>query len=105
MTSPRVLLTTLAAWTSARGRPYLSGRLGKASVVALEGQPDKHGNPTWNDVFLGDPDPQDGPQRPAAGPPERDPAPGRGGNGLRHAGARPGDSGRACRLKPGRGLR
>jgi hypothetical protein len=76
MTSPRVLLTTLSVRTSAKGQPYLSGRFGKAAVMALEGQPDKHGNPTWN-VFLGDPDPQDGPQRPAAGPPERDPAPGR----------------------------
>jgi hypothetical protein len=92
MTSPRVLLTTLSVRTSAKGQPYLSGRFGKASVMALEGQPDKHGNPTWN-VFLGDPDPQDGPQRPAAGPPERDPAPGRE-NDPRGAGASPGGPGR-----------
>jgi hypothetical protein len=65
MTSPRVLLTTLSVRTSARGRPYLSGWLGKASVVAFEGQPDKHGHPSW-DVFLAEPEPRDAVSRPPA---------------------------------------
>jgi hypothetical protein len=43
MSGNRVLLTTLSARTSAKGRPYLSGWLGKASVVAFEGEPDKRG--------------------------------------------------------------
>ena len=72
MTSPRVLLTTLSVRVSAKGRQYLSGWLGKASVVAFAGQPDKHGNPTW-DVFLAEPEPREGPPR----PPERDPGSGR----------------------------
>jgi hypothetical protein len=72
MTNPRVLLTTLSVRTSAKGRSYLSGWLGKASVVAFAGQPDKHGNPTW-DVFLAEPEPREGPPRPPAKPPERDP--------------------------------
>ena len=76
MTSPRVLLTTLSVRVSAKGRQYLSGWLGKASVVAFEGQPDEHGNPTW-DVFLAEPEPRNGPQRPIASPPERDSGSGR----------------------------
>jgi hypothetical protein len=76
MTSPRVLLTTLSVRVSAKGRQYLSGWLGKASVVAFAGQPDKHGNPTW-DVYLSEPEMRDGPQRPSAKPPERDSAAGR----------------------------
>jgi hypothetical protein len=59
---PRVLLTTLSARTSAKGRAYLSGWLGKASVVAFAGEPDKHGDRTW-DVFLCEP----GPRRPGRG--------------------------------------
>jgi hypothetical protein len=74
MTNPRVLLTTLSVRTSAKGRPYLSGWLGKASVVAFAGQPDKHGNPTW-DVFLAEPEPREGPPRPPAPLLERDPGP------------------------------
>lgn len=50
----RVLLTSLSAKTSAKGRTYLSGFLGKATVVAFEGAPDRFGNPTW-DVFLSEP--------------------------------------------------
>jgi hypothetical protein len=38
MTSPRVLLTTLSVRVSAKGRQYLSGWLGKASVVAWHRQ-------------------------------------------------------------------
>jgi hypothetical protein len=53
----RVLLTTLSVRTSAKGRRYLSGWLGKAGLVAFEGEPDKFGNPTWN-VFLSEPEPR-----------------------------------------------
>ena len=56
---PRVLLLQLIQRTSARGTPYLSGWLGKASVVAFEGEPDKHGNPTW-DLFVSTPEPREG---------------------------------------------
>lgn len=55
----RVLLTTLLVKTSAKGRPYLSGFLGKAAVVAFEGEPDKFGNPRW-DLFLSEPRARDG---------------------------------------------
>jgi hypothetical protein len=54
---PCVLLLTLSARTSAKGRLYLSGWLGKASVVAFPGEPDKHGNPTW-DLFVSTPEPR-----------------------------------------------
>src|SRR4051794_14338953 len=64
---PRVLLLTLSERTSGQGNRYLSGWLGKASVVAFPGEPDKHGNPTW-DLFVSTPEP-----RPEAGQ-ERDPA-------------------------------
>jgi hypothetical protein len=47
MTSPRVLLAVLSQRTSAKGRPYLSGWLGKARVVAFAGEPDARGDPTW----------------------------------------------------------
>jgi hypothetical protein len=75
--SKRVLLTTLSVRTSAKGRAYLSGWLGKASVVAFAGEPDKHGNPTW-DVFLCEPEPRPG----ATGrPPRRGQEGGGGGEG------------------------
>lgn len=48
---PRVHLMTLSVRTSGKGNTYLAGWLGKASVVAFAGEPDKFGNPTW-DVFL-----------------------------------------------------
>src|SRR3954452_14349846 len=64
---PRVLLLTLSERTSARGNAYLSGWPGKASVAAFPGEPDKHGNETW-DLFVSTPEP-----RPEAGQ-ERDPA-------------------------------
>jgi hypothetical protein len=65
MSGPRVLLTTLSVRTSAKGNTYLSGWLGKASVVAFQGEPDKYGNETW-DLFLCEPEPRD---RPAASTP------------------------------------
>ena len=51
MSGPRVHLVTLSVRQSAKGNQYLSGWLGKASVVAFAGEPDKFGNPTWN-IFL-----------------------------------------------------
>jgi hypothetical protein len=75
MTGNRVLLMTLSCRTSAKGNAYLAGWLGKASVVAFAGEPDKFGNPTW-DVFLAEPEPKrDSVQKPPATPPERDEAP------------------------------
>ena len=44
--TPRVLLLTLSRRTSAKGREYLSGYLGKTSVVGFPGEPDKFGNET-----------------------------------------------------------
>jgi hypothetical protein len=63
MNSPRVLLTTLSARTSPKGRPHLSGFLGKSRVVAFEGEADRFGNPTW-DVFVAEPELR---QRPPGG--------------------------------------
>lgn len=55
---PRVLLMQLSERTSAKGNRYLSGWLGRASVVAfLDEQPDKFGNPVW-DVFVSTPEPR-----------------------------------------------
>ncbi len=54
----RVLLLTLSERTSAKGRRYMSGRLGKASVVAFEAEePDRYGNATW-DLFVSTPEPR-----------------------------------------------
>ena len=58
MTAPnRVLLMQLSQRTSARGNTYLSGWLGKASVVGFAGEPDKFGNATW-DLFVSEPQPR-----------------------------------------------
>src|SRR4051812_31179836 len=57
MNPSRVLLMQLSQRTSAKGNAYLSGWLGKASVVAFAGEPDKHGNPTW-DLFVSTPEPR-----------------------------------------------
>ena len=46
--TPRVLLQTLSQRTSAKGNSYLSGYLGKTSVVGFPGEPDRFGNETWN---------------------------------------------------------
>src|SRR4051794_27558432 len=53
----RVLLLTLSERVSGKGNAYLSGWLGKASVVAFRGEDDKHGNPTW-DLFVSTPEPR-----------------------------------------------
>src|SRR3954463_13437378 len=58
VTGPRVLLMQLSERTSAKGNAYLSGWLGKASVVAFQAEePDKFGNPVW-DVFVSTPEPR-----------------------------------------------
>ena len=68
MSQPRVLLLTLSERTSGRGNRYMSGWLGRASVVAFPAdEPDKWGNPVWN-VYVSEPEP-----RAEAGQ-ERDPA-------------------------------
>ncbi len=64
----RVLLLSLSERTSAKGNRYLSGWLGKASVVAFPGEPDKFGNETW-DVFVSTPEPK--PADSAPGPAQR----------------------------------
>jgi hypothetical protein len=56
---PRVLLAQLSVRTSAKGNRYLSGWLGKASVVGFPGEPDKYGNETF-DLFVSEPEPRDG---------------------------------------------
>ena len=49
---PRVLLMELSERVSGRGRKYMAGWLGKASVVAFEAEePDKFGNKCWR-VFV-----------------------------------------------------
>jgi hypothetical protein len=47
----RVLIANLWHRTSASGREYLSGLLGKARVVGFRGDPTPDGTPTW-DVYL-----------------------------------------------------
>lgn len=55
VTGPRVLLLQLSERTSAKGNPYLSGWLGKATVVGFRGDPDKYGNETWN-LYVAEPE-------------------------------------------------
>ena len=55
--APRVLLMQLSERTSAKGNAYLSGWLGRASVVGFRGEPDKFGNETW-DLFVSTPEPR-----------------------------------------------
>ena len=55
---PRVLLLQLAERTSGRGTKYMSGWLGRASVVAFEAEePDRYGNKCWN-VYVSEPQPR-----------------------------------------------
>jgi hypothetical protein len=69
VSSPRVLLATLSVRTSAKGRQYLSGWLGRARVVGFAGEPDKWGNPTW-DVFVAEPEPRQEPRPLLLAPPD-----------------------------------
>jgi hypothetical protein len=49
---PKVLLLELSERISSKGRKYMAGWLGKASVVAFEAEePDKFGNKMWR-VFV-----------------------------------------------------
>jgi hypothetical protein len=100
----RVLLLTLSERTSAKGRRYMSGWLGKASVVAFEAErPDRYGNKVW-ELFASTPEPRAegkpaefadtgrGEERPAqapARPPERR----EDWNGSRYRRPRPGAPG------------
>ena len=68
VSSHRNPLTTLGVRTSAKGNAHLGDWLGKASVVAFAGDPDKHSNATW-DVFLAQPEPRDGAIVPRQSPP------------------------------------
>ena len=73
MTAPnaRVLLLTLSERTSAKGRRYMSGWLGKASVVAFEAEePDRYGNKVW-EVFVSTPEPRAGDGQAVADQPDR----------------------------------
>jgi hypothetical protein len=69
--SPGVLLAILPQHTSVRDRPYLSGWLGKARLVAFAGEPDARGDPTW-ELYVAEPEPREGPLRPPPRPSERD---------------------------------
>jgi hypothetical protein len=54
----RVLLLMLSERTSTKGRRYMSGWLGRASVVAFEAEePDRFGNKQW-EVFVSTPEPR-----------------------------------------------
>ncbi len=94
MSASRVLLTTLSRRTSTKGNEYLAGWLGRASVVAFPGEPDKFGNPTW-EVFLSQPEPRDGMPAPRQQAPEREVA-AAGTGGAPATGVRPGGTGRAA---------
>ena len=69
--------------TAAKGNAnYLSGFLGKSSVVAFEGEADRFGNPTW-DIFVAEPEPREGTPGARQGPSERDADNGRTGAAQR----------------------
>src|SRR4051794_15081598 len=101
---PRVLLMQLSQRTSAKGNAYLSGWLGKASVVAFQAEePDKFGNPVW-DVFVSTPEPRAEQQqsKPEAGQERRPQA--RDAGGPANQAARPvgrGDGWRGSRSTAG----
>lgn len=63
----RVLLSVLSVRTSReKGTLYMSGFLGKARLVAFQGEADQWGNPTW-ELYAATPDRD---QQPAnSGPP------------------------------------
>ena len=64
----KVLLLSLSERTSGKGRRYMSGWLGRASVVAFPGEADKYGNPTW-ELYVATPQPRgDGAAGDRAGP-------------------------------------
>ena len=61
---------TLSQRTSGKGNAYLSGWLGKASVVAFPGEADKFGNATW-DLFVSPAPPRQQPST-VGGPAQRE---------------------------------
>jgi hypothetical protein len=56
---PKVLLLQLSERTSARGNRYMRGWLGRAAVVAFQGEKDQAGNQSW-DVDVSAPEPREG---------------------------------------------
>jgi hypothetical protein len=56
---PKVLLLQLSERTSARGNRYMRGWLGKAAVVAFQGEKDEAGNQSW-DVYVSTSEPREG---------------------------------------------
>jgi hypothetical protein len=54
---PKVLLLTLSERTSARGNKYMRGWLGRAAVVAFQGEKDEAGNQSL-DVYVSTPEPR-----------------------------------------------
>jgi hypothetical protein len=56
---PKVLLLQLSERTSARGNRYMRGWLGRAAVVAFQGDKDEAGNQSW-DVYVSTPEPREG---------------------------------------------
>jgi hypothetical protein len=54
-----VLLLSLSERISARGNRYMRGWLGRATVVAFQGEKDEAGNATW-DIYVSTPEPRDG---------------------------------------------
>ena len=95
-----MLLTTLSVRTSAKGRQYLSGFLGKSRVIACAGEPDKHGNETW-DILVAEPDPRESTPAPRQCAPEREAGYGCT-NAAPPASAHPGGSCRAPRPESAR---
>jgi hypothetical protein len=55
----KVLVMQLSERTSARGNRYMRGWLGKAAVVAFQGEKDEAGNQSW-DVYVSAPEPREG---------------------------------------------
>jgi hypothetical protein len=53
----RVLLATLSVRTSAKGRKYLSGFLGRTKLLGFPGEPDKFGHETF-DLFIAEAPPK-----------------------------------------------
>jgi hypothetical protein len=56
---PKALLLQLSERTSAHGNRYMRGWLGRAAVVAFQGETDEAGNQSW-DVYVSAPEPREG---------------------------------------------
>ncbi len=100
MSAPnRVLLLTPSQRVSGKGNTYLSGWLGRASVVGFAGEPDRFGDPTF-DLHVATPVPRDEPEpaSPAAGREQNGPAKAPAGPVARREGR---DGSRHRRPRPG----